>query len=106
MHDAAQVAVSTNKEVDAQMPNYQSLPAQLICQLHNVTMHVCCLTTRSSVASPLVLQSCSWILCFVNQADIETDEVYAQMTLQPLTAVCHLSLSHLRIPYFALFILE
>nr|ANI70197.1 auxin response factor ARF25 [Salvia miltiorrhiza] len=53
-----QVAVSTNKEVDAQMPNYQSLPAQLICQLHNVTMH----------------------------ADIETDEVYAQMTLQPLSA--------------------
>ncbi|KAG6384491.1 hypothetical protein SASPL_155689 [Salvia splendens] len=53
-----QVAVSTNKEVDAQMPNYQSLPAQLVCQLHNVTMH----------------------------ADIETDEVYAQMTLQPLNA--------------------
>ncbi|KAG6407176.1 hypothetical protein SASPL_130160 [Salvia splendens] len=53
-----QVAVSTNKEVDSQMPNYQSLPAQLICQLHNVTMH----------------------------ADIETDEVYAQMTLQPLNA--------------------
>ncbi|KAL1555806.1 ADP-ribosylation factor, Arf Arf6 [Salvia divinorum] len=53
-----QVAVSTNKEVDAEMPNYQSLPAQLICQLHNVTMH----------------------------ADMETDEVYAQMTLQPLNA--------------------
>ncbi|KAK4491570.1 hypothetical protein RD792_002322 [Penstemon davidsonii] len=52
-----QVAVSTNKEVDAQIPNYSSLPPQLICQLHNVTMH----------------------------ADIETDEVYAQMTLQPLT---------------------
>ncbi|KAI3455967.1 hypothetical protein Pfo_012630 [Paulownia fortunei] len=52
-----QVAVSTNKEVDAQIPNYPSLPPQLICQLHNVTMH----------------------------ADIETDEVYAQMTLQPLS---------------------
>ncbi|RYR17050.1 hypothetical protein Ahy_B03g061859 isoform B [Arachis hypogaea] len=51
-----QVAVSTNREVDAQIPNYPSLPPQLICQLHNVTMH----------------------------ADIETDEVYAQMTLQPL----------------------
>nr|AJA30441.1 auxin response factor 8 [Dimocarpus longan] len=40
-----------------QIPNYPSLPPQLICQLHNVTMH----------------------------ADVETDEVYAQMTLQPLT---------------------
>ncbi|KAK3028686.1 hypothetical protein RJ639_038065 [Escallonia herrerae] len=52
-----QVASSTNKEVDAHIPNYPSLPAQLICQLHNVTMH----------------------------ADVNTDEVYAQMTLQPLS---------------------
>ncbi|KAK4409387.1 Auxin response factor 8 [Sesamum angolense] len=35
-----QVAATTNKEVDAQIPNYPSLPPQLICQLHNVTMHV------------------------------------------------------------------
>ncbi|XP_023645210.1 auxin response factor 6 isoform X2 [Capsella rubella] len=53
-----QVAASTNKEVDAHIPNYPSLHPQLICQLHNVTMH----------------------------ADVETDEVYAQMTLQPLNA--------------------
>ncbi|XWS41030.1 hypothetical protein CRYUN_Cryun17cG0046000 [Craigia yunnanensis] len=52
-----QVAASTNREVDAHIPNYPSLPPQLICQLHNVTMH----------------------------ADVETDEVYAQMTLQPLS---------------------
>ncbi|KAL6643767.1 hypothetical protein ACP70R_018533 [Stipagrostis hirtigluma subsp. patula] len=52
-----QVAASTNKEVDAQIPNYPNLPPQLICQLHNVTMH----------------------------ADAETEEVYAQMTLQPLS---------------------
>ncbi|KAL0321388.1 UNVERIFIED_CONTAM: Auxin response factor 25 [Sesamum radiatum] len=52
-----QVAASTNKEVDGQIPNHPSLSPQLICQLHNVTMH----------------------------ADIETDEVYAQMTLQPLS---------------------
>ncbi|THU69323.1 hypothetical protein C4D60_Mb08t13230 [Musa balbisiana] len=51
-----QVAVSTNKEVEGHIPNYPSLPPQLFCQLHNVTMH----------------------------ADPETDEVYAQMTLQPL----------------------
>lgn len=37
---SAQVAVSTNKEVDAHIPNYPSLPPQLICQLHNLTMHV------------------------------------------------------------------
>ncbi|KAF8369867.1 hypothetical protein HHK36_032105 [Tetracentron sinense] len=34
-----QVAASTNKEVDTHIPNYPSLPPQLICQLHNVTMH-------------------------------------------------------------------
>ncbi|XP_075086780.1 auxin response factor 6 isoform X1 [Nicotiana tabacum] len=52
-----QVTASTNKEAEAHIPNYPSLAPQLICQLHNVTMH----------------------------ADVETDEVYAQMTLQPLS---------------------
>lgn len=52
-----QVSATTNKEIDGHIPNYPSLPPQLMCQLHNVTMH----------------------------ADVETDEVYAQMTLQPLT---------------------
>ncbi|XP_074582858.1 auxin response factor 6-like [Curcuma longa] len=51
-----QVAASTNKEINS-LPSYPSLPPQLVCQLHNVTMH----------------------------ADKETDEVYAQMTLQPLS---------------------
>lgn len=27
------------------------------------------------------------IICFLNQADTETDEVYAQMTLQPVNKV-------------------
>ncbi|KAL6566878.1 hypothetical protein OROMI_015282 [Orobanche minor] len=36
------VAVSTNKEVDTQIPNYPSLLPQLICQLHNMRMHVMC----------------------------------------------------------------
>lgn len=36
---SAQVAVSTNREVDTYIPN-PSLPPQLICQLHNLTMHV------------------------------------------------------------------
>ncbi|MCD7457966.1 ADP-ribosylation factor, Arf Arf6 [Datura stramonium] len=52
-----QVAASTNKEIDGHIPNYPGLPPHLICHLHNVTM----------------------------DADVETDEVYAQMTLQPLS---------------------
>ncbi|KAG2667948.1 hypothetical protein I3843_15G133400 [Carya illinoinensis] len=50
-----QVAASMKKDVDAQIPNYPNLPSKLLCLLHNVTLH----------------------------ADPETDEVYAQMTLQP-----------------------
>ncbi|XP_009768741.1 auxin response factor 19-like isoform X2 [Nicotiana sylvestris] len=51
-----QVAASIKKDVEAQVPNYPNLPSKLICLLHNVTLH----------------------------ADPETDEVYAQMTLQPV----------------------
>ncbi|RWW02749.1 hypothetical protein GW17_00034145 [Ensete ventricosum] len=47
------------KDLDAHIPNYTSLPSKLICLLHNVTLHV----------------------------DAETDEVYAQMTLQPVNSV-------------------
>uniref|UniRef100_A0A7I4F3W5 Auxin response factor n=1 Tax=Physcomitrium patens TaxID=3218 RepID=A0A7I4F3W5_PHYPA len=51
-----QVAASMQKEVDAHIPNYPNLPSRLVCLLDNVTLH----------------------------ADIETDEVYAQMTLIPV----------------------
>ncbi|KAM7255822.1 hypothetical protein ACFE04_011563 [Oxalis oulophora] len=51
-----QVAASMQKEADF-IPSYPNLPSKLICMLHNVTLH----------------------------ADIETDEVYAQMTLQPVS---------------------
>lgn len=51
-----QVAASMKKDVEAQIPNYSNLPSKLLCLLHNVTLH----------------------------ADPETDEVYAQMTLQPV----------------------
>ncbi|KAG9140863.1 hypothetical protein Leryth_010399 [Lithospermum erythrorhizon] len=51
-----QVAASMKKDADGQLPNYPNLPSKLICLLHNVTLH----------------------------ADPETDEVYAQMTLQPM----------------------
>ncbi|GMN53562.1 hypothetical protein TIFTF001_022703 [Ficus carica] len=54
-----QVAASMKKDVDAQIPNYPNLPPKLLCLLHNVTLH----------------------------ADPETDEVYAQMTLQPVPSV-------------------
>ncbi|KAA8534748.1 hypothetical protein F0562_029810 [Nyssa sinensis] len=51
-----QVAASMQKETDG-IPNYPNLPSKLICMLHNITLH----------------------------ADAETDEVYAQMTLQPVS---------------------
>ena len=35
-----QVAASTQKEIDAQIPAYPNLPPQLICQLHDVILHV------------------------------------------------------------------
>ncbi|KAG0503808.1 hypothetical protein HPP92_003880 [Vanilla planifolia] len=50
-----QVAASMQKEMES-TPNYPSIPSKLVCVLHNVTLH----------------------------ADPETDEVYAQMTLQPV----------------------
>ncbi|CAN6178940.1 unnamed protein product [Urochloa humidicola] len=50
-----QVAASMHKELDT-IPSYPSLPSKLICKLLSLTLH----------------------------ADSETDEVYAQMTLQPV----------------------
>ncbi|KAG8087914.1 hypothetical protein GUJ93_ZPchr0010g9646 [Zizania palustris] len=47
------------KDPEAQIPSYPNLPSQLICILHSVTMH----------------------------ADPDTDEVYARMTLQPVSNV-------------------
>lgn len=51
-----QVAVSTRRSATSQIPNYPNLPSQLLCQVHNVTLH----------------------------ADKETDEIFAQMSLQPV----------------------
>ncbi|GAB4852501.1 ADP-ribosylation factor, variant 2 [Ancistrocladus abbreviatus] len=51
-----QVAVSTKRSATSQIPNYPNLPSQLLCQVHNVTMH----------------------------ADKDTDEIFAQMSLQPV----------------------
>ncbi|URD74895.1 auxin response factor [Musa troglodytarum] len=52
-----QVTASTRKIANSQIPAYTDLPSQLMCQVHNVTLH----------------------------ADREMDEIYAQMTLQPVT---------------------
>ncbi|TVU16465.1 hypothetical protein EJB05_40031 [Eragrostis curvula] len=51
-----QVAATTKKTPNSRIPNYPSLSSQLLCQVHNITLH----------------------------ADKETDEIYAQMTLQPV----------------------
>ncbi|GJN00665.1 hypothetical protein PR202_ga17861 [Eleusine coracana subsp. coracana] len=59
-----QVAASMNKELDT-IPSYPSLPSKLICKLLSLTLH----DIRN---------------IFLVQADSETDEVYAQMTLQPV----------------------
>ncbi|KAI4374936.1 hypothetical protein MLD38_012871 [Melastoma candidum] len=53
-----QVAVSTKRPATTQIPSYPNLPSQLMCQVHSVTLH----------------------------ADRETDEIYAQMSLQPVTS--------------------
>ncbi|KAI5383267.1 auxin response factor 19 isoform X2 [Lathyrus oleraceus] len=53
-----QVAASLKKDVDVQVPNYSNLPSKLPCVLHSLTLH----------------------------ADPDTDEVYARMTLQPVSS--------------------
>ncbi|XP_042494113.1 auxin response factor 5 [Macadamia integrifolia] len=51
-----QVAVSTQRTVSSHIPNYPNLQSQLLCQIQDVTLH----------------------------ADKDTDEIYAQLSLQPL----------------------
>ncbi|CAL9080541.1 unnamed protein product [Musa acuminata var. zebrina] len=64
------VAASTNR-VTGSLPSFPSLPPHLVCQLHNVTM----------------------------LADEETDEVYAQMTLQALISmICNVKQNDLHLP--------
>ncbi|KAE8690341.1 Auxin response factor 5 [Hibiscus syriacus] len=53
-----QVAVSTKRMATSQIPNYPNLPSQLMCQVHNVTLH----------------------------ADRDSDEIYAQLSLQPVNS--------------------
>ncbi|KAK4276518.1 hypothetical protein QN277_014659 [Acacia crassicarpa] len=53
-----QVAASTRRTATSQIPNYPNLQSQLLCQVQNVGLH----------------------------ADKDTDEIYAQMSLQPLNS--------------------
>ncbi|KAK1431321.1 hypothetical protein QVD17_07778 [Tagetes erecta] len=53
-----QVAATTNRTATTQVPNYPNLPSQLLCQVLNSTLH----------------------------ADKNTDEIFAQMNLQPLNS--------------------
>ncbi|CAL9148112.1 unnamed protein product [Musa hybrid cultivar] len=53
-----QVTSSTRKIANSQIPAYTDLPSQFMCQVRNVTLH----------------------------ADKEMDEIYALMTLQPVTS--------------------
>ncbi|KAL4557550.1 hypothetical protein LXL04_035732 [Taraxacum kok-saghyz] len=53
-----QVAASTNRTATTQVPNYPNLPSQLLCHVQNTTLH----------------------------ADKDTDEIYAQISLQPMNS--------------------
>nr|KAJ0185508.1 hypothetical protein LSAT_V11C900473060 [Lactuca sativa] len=53
-----QVAATTNRTATTQVPNYPNLPSQLLCQVQNTTLHT----------------------------DKDTDEIYAQISLQPLNS--------------------
>ncbi|KAI3508491.1 hypothetical protein L1887_23499 [Cichorium endivia] len=55
-----QVAISTNRIATSQVLNYPNLPSQLLCQILNVTSH----------------------------ANTDTDEIYAQASLQSVNSKC------------------
>jgi len=59
-----QVSASLNRDVHSQIPNYPNLPSKLLCLLYSLTLH----------------------------ADPQTDQVYAQITLQPLPSVRFLTI--------------
>ena len=82
-----QVAASMQKETDF-IPNYPNLPSKLICMLHNVTLHVW-ESQQSRYCFKLIkfYGLLMHMFIFFKQADPETDEVYAQMTLQPVNKV-------------------
>ncbi|XP_073359704.1 uncharacterized protein [Aegilops tauschii subsp. strangulata] len=62
-----QVAATTKKTPNSRIPNYLSLTSQLLCQVHNITMHefrkcqtpaaTACTTTRMMASSPTLAPS-------------------------------------------------
>ena len=88
-----QVAASMQKQTDF-IPNYPNLPSKLICLLHSVTLHVS-LFCPPTCKSKSERRRTNHDYCEnLNQADTETDEVYAQMTLQPVNKVWIFTLHH------------
>ena len=66
----SQVAASTLKEVDSHIPNYPNVQSQLVCQLHNIALHVYSLniviSLEKSVLSLQILIPYSHIICYKN----------------------------------------
>ena len=82
-----QVEASTNKVSDQQMPSYD-LPSKILCRVVNVQLKVMLLTLNTR------LFFCEWrffffsfLTIFYFQAESDTDEVFAQVTLLPLPKV-------------------
>ena len=91
--ESFQVAASMQKQTDF-IPNYPNLPSKLICLLHSVTLHVS-LFCPPTCKSKSERRRTNHDYCEnLNQADTETDEVYAQMTLQPVNKVWIFTLHH------------
>jgi len=85
-----------HKDIDS-IPSYPSLPSKLICVLLSVTLHVWFETQLVNLLFVFVIHFVINIISYYvfNQADGETDEVYAQMTLQPVNKVGQTSHVHL-----------
>ena len=80
---------STNQVADQQMPVYNLLP-KILCRVVNVQLKVCeiCLLVRVGFlgfceSGGLLMR----LICELSQAEPDTDEVFAQVTLLPLHSV-------------------
>jgi len=82
-----QVVDSMQKDVEAHVSNYPNVPSKLICILHGVTLQV----IYSSFAVSHIVhhgqlrsQVLKEFFLFILYSDPDTNEVNAQMTLQPV----------------------
>lgn len=80
-----QVEASTNQVADHQMPVY-NLPAKILCRVVNLELKVSHISKPFLHVETAFLQLCTELIeVFFNdlQAELDTDEVYAQITLFP-----------------------